>query len=299
VAARLGEPGTSAGTPPYMAPEAFLGELSVALDVYSLAATLFHLLTGELPFEAPNLQLLHVKKTLGLTEEDPRFAGVPEALERLVRAGLASGPDKRPRLIDFLDTLRGSLNQLLTDDLAQTQSQAAGGVELRLFVRRRDADGSYRQVATTRPSEPRVRRDVKKVPPTPAQMPVRTGERLRVEVTASAAGFLTVFNVGPTGNLNLLCPDSHAAGQQVAANQTLPIVEVELEPPTGRERIVALWSRRPWTGALSQLASLAEQSVDDPPRSYRASRDLKLVRQAAMQLAPEEWRVAVVELDHR
>src|SRR5262249_29121347 len=39
VAARLADPHTVAGTPRYMAPEAFRGEASEALDVYSLAAS--------------------------------------------------------------------------------------------------------------------------------------------------------------------------------------------------------------------------------------------------------------------
>ncbi len=56
VAARLAEPGTIAGTPVFMAPEAFDGRLSPALDVYSLAATLFMLVTGEVPFAPRRLQ---------------------------------------------------------------------------------------------------------------------------------------------------------------------------------------------------------------------------------------------------
>ena len=46
VAARLGDPTSAAGSFPYMAPEAFDGKIHPALDVYSLAATLFHLVTG-------------------------------------------------------------------------------------------------------------------------------------------------------------------------------------------------------------------------------------------------------------
>ena len=42
----LADPATVAGSIPYMAPEAYDGRVSPALDVYSLAATFFHLVTG-------------------------------------------------------------------------------------------------------------------------------------------------------------------------------------------------------------------------------------------------------------
>ena len=50
VAARLADPAAIAGSIPYMAPEAFDGRVSPSLDVYSLAATFFHLVTGSAPF---------------------------------------------------------------------------------------------------------------------------------------------------------------------------------------------------------------------------------------------------------
>src|SRR5438105_4976864 len=43
IAARLVERGSAAGTPRFMAPEAFAGDVSPALDVYGLAASLFWL----------------------------------------------------------------------------------------------------------------------------------------------------------------------------------------------------------------------------------------------------------------
>ena len=46
----LADPASVAGSLPYMAPEAYDGQVSPALDVYSLASTLFHLVTGSQPF---------------------------------------------------------------------------------------------------------------------------------------------------------------------------------------------------------------------------------------------------------
>jgi Protein kinase domain/GAF domain len=72
------------GTPQYMAPEVLVGEqISARCDVYSVAATLWTLLTGRPPrFYDPT----------PLAEE---IAGVTPELEQTVRAGLELQPEKR------------------------------------------------------------------------------------------------------------------------------------------------------------------------------------------------------------
>ena len=54
IAARLADPADVAGSIPYMAPEALDGRVSPSLDVYSLAATFFHLVDrlGAVPLVA-------------------------------------------------------------------------------------------------------------------------------------------------------------------------------------------------------------------------------------------------------
>jgi hypothetical protein len=119
---------------------------------------------------------------------------------------------------------------------------------------------------------------------------------VRIEVVADREGYLTVFNVGPTGNLNLLYPEGdllHSLSP-VAANRRLHVLDVEMTPPTGRERLFAVWSRQPLR--YDQLAGLAEQSGCSKP--YRATRDMKRVQQAVRRLEPEDRRVVVVEVEH-
>jgi len=45
---------TVIGSPPYMAPEQFHGKAVFASDIYSLGVTMYQMLTGELPYDAPS-----------------------------------------------------------------------------------------------------------------------------------------------------------------------------------------------------------------------------------------------------
>src|SRR5262249_14636257 len=106
VGVRLAEPTSLGGTIPYMAPEAFDGQVSPALDIYGLAATLFTLVSGERPFPGPTIADLRLQVMQGLPEPDPRCVGLPEPLERIVRSGLSAEPRSRPSLEDLVATLR-------------------------------------------------------------------------------------------------------------------------------------------------------------------------------------------------
>jgi hypothetical protein len=76
------------------------------------------------------------------------------------------------------------------------------------------------------------------------------------------------------------------------------VVDVELTPPAGRERLFAVWTREPSPLRPDQLRSLAggEQGVGSRP--YRATRDMKRVQQSVQQLPSDDRSVVVLELDH-
>jgi serine/threonine-protein kinase len=57
------EAGRAFGTPYYISPEQIRGELDIDFraDIYSLGATLYHLVTGRVPFEGPSPQAVMMK----------------------------------------------------------------------------------------------------------------------------------------------------------------------------------------------------------------------------------------------
>jgi tRNA A-37 threonylcarbamoyl transferase component Bud32 len=298
LSAWLAEGGSeAAGTALYMAPEALEGCGGLAADIYGLAATLFHLITGQPPFAAATPQELPARIARGLSNPDPRCESMPAGLERVIRAALAADPARRPALAEFTAALRGGLNQLLADALLPPPGAAAGPA-LRLTVARRGADGGFTPLAAARRELPRLTRNLELVPPEPEGVVLHTGDRVRIEASADHDGYLTVFNVGPTGDLTLLYPARQGAPPAVPGNQPVVIGEVLVKPPAGCERVFAVWSRVPLP--LS-LAEVARQTAGQAPVSaaYRATRNLVLVEESVKGVAEGEWRAAVVELEHR
>jgi serine/threonine protein kinase len=101
------------GTPNFMAPEQFQDSKRVDTlsDLYSLAATLYMTVTGELPFRASNERALLTMLKMKLANEiaAPRQLA-PELSERLdgaVMRGLRADPKERQAsILDFLQSLK-------------------------------------------------------------------------------------------------------------------------------------------------------------------------------------------------
>ncbi|MFF4550582.1 serine/threonine-protein kinase [Streptomyces sp. NPDC001435] len=105
---RLTQTGFIVGTPPYMAPEQARGLPEPRSDLYALGCLLFELITGKLPFRAPD--------TMGylsahLTQQPPTpssvRAGIPRAWDDLVLTLLHKDPTQRyPNAADLSQALR-------------------------------------------------------------------------------------------------------------------------------------------------------------------------------------------------
>lgn len=99
--------GTGLGTPYYMAPEQARNAKHVdgRCDIYALGATLYHLLTGALPFKADSLiELIKLKDAGKFPPARKTNPQVPEKLDLILDKMLAPNPDQRFK--DFGEVIR-------------------------------------------------------------------------------------------------------------------------------------------------------------------------------------------------
>ena len=85
------------GTPDYMAPEqARSGDITGSVDVYALGVTIYQMLTGQAPYEAPTAAGLLVAH---ITEPIPDIRvsrpDLPDVVQTVVEQSLAKEPEKR------------------------------------------------------------------------------------------------------------------------------------------------------------------------------------------------------------
>jgi serine/threonine protein kinase len=91
-------PGQSLGTPLYIAPEQAMGNavVDVRTDIYSLGATLYHLLTGEPPFDGVTAyDIVHSHLHKALVDPRERNPDVPRQLSKIICRMLAKKPEDR------------------------------------------------------------------------------------------------------------------------------------------------------------------------------------------------------------
>jgi eukaryotic-like serine/threonine-protein kinase len=96
---------TVIGSPPYMAPEQFHGKAVFASDLYSLGVTMYQMLTGLLPYDAPAPADLD-KLMSGELVSPPRLKNpaIPKAINDIVMKAMAPDLTERyQRASDLLD----------------------------------------------------------------------------------------------------------------------------------------------------------------------------------------------------
>lgn len=308
IANRVTGPGVIAGTPAYMAPEAYHGQTSAASDVYGLGATLLHLTTGSAPFPAGTPAAMVLQDAPQLPGSLFQQSGIPRQMETIIRATLSADPDQRPPLNQFVQDLRGTLNRLLADTLLDDMPETAAGDvgKLRISVSRLEQDGSFREVAATHQEpEPAVEfRNMTKKPRRPDSVHVTTGDEIKIQVAASVSGYLTVFNIGPGGALNLLFPETmDAAGAAVedsfvSASQAIEIDSIVMTPPAGNERLFAVLAADSQLLDRDTLLALAADTPGNVSKPYLSTRNMVRVKKAASSSAGKQSNVSVLEIVH-
>lgn len=90
--------GTTIGTPNYMSPEQAMNssEADVRSDIYSLGATLYHMLTGTLPFDGESIMSVMMKHANEpLEPPQNRKEGLPENICSVIIKMMEKDPNKR------------------------------------------------------------------------------------------------------------------------------------------------------------------------------------------------------------
>ena len=108
-ATRVTEHGLIVGTLAYMAPEQHhTADLTAAADQFAFCASLWHGLTGAMPFDGTNAAELVVQKA-GQAIEWPSSSSVPARVVTALRRGLSARPqDRWPTMTALLDELDGA-----------------------------------------------------------------------------------------------------------------------------------------------------------------------------------------------
>jgi hypothetical protein len=94
--------GMALGSPGYAAPEQSRGDgssIGPATDVFALAAIAYEALSGRRAFEAPSRDAV-LQRILHDDPDPLRTHGLSRAIDKVVRAGLARRPDRRPPSIE-------------------------------------------------------------------------------------------------------------------------------------------------------------------------------------------------------
>jgi serine/threonine protein kinase len=115
------EPGSTLGTPAYMAPELIMGRaVDGRIDVYALGVMVYEWLTGRLPFDATNPAAILVKQFSAaktLTHPSDLIPGLPrEAGAAVLRAMAINPADRFPRATDFAAAFLAAVRPVLPAD---------------------------------------------------------------------------------------------------------------------------------------------------------------------------------------
>jgi eukaryotic-like serine/threonine-protein kinase len=120
--------GRGLGTPHFMAPEQFRNakKADIRCDIYSLGATLYQMVTGELPFRSNGPLDAWMKKIQNeLVPPRQLVPGLSERVDWAIRRAMSADPEKRPTSCrEFIEDLTGkSTRRLPTVDSSTPQQE--------------------------------------------------------------------------------------------------------------------------------------------------------------------------------
>ena len=185
--AGLTQSGAVMGTPRYMAPEQAMGEdVDARCDLFSLGSVLYHLVSGNLPFEGANL----TATLMAVVHQEPRRLdsvadGIHPELVQLISRLLAKDRNNRPANASGVAKSLSAIHQQLkraTSKPANDESRSGSGEMPKLVPQ------SLLSEPKPDKEEPRVVNATKAAPIPPAGPP-----KQRMLLAAGAGGILLVM----------------------------------------------------------------------------------------------------------
>ena len=139
----LTKTGRGLGTPHFMAPEQFRDAkgADIRCDIYSLGATLYQMVTGELPFKSSGPLDAWMKKIQNdLTAPREIVPGLTERVDWAIMRAMSADKDRRPRSCrEFIEDLTGSSTR-------RAPAVAAGAQADLWYLAYKDEDGTTHAV---------------------------------------------------------------------------------------------------------------------------------------------------------
>jgi tRNA A-37 threonylcarbamoyl transferase component Bud32 len=236
--------GTLLGTPAYMSPEQFMGQVVDArTDIYSSGVLLYQLLTGERPFEGGLSAIMH--KALNTEPPAPSQLSVtaPPAFDALVRRAMAKRPEDRfPSAKAFADAIRTALSN-------QAEPAAASDDEATMVA------------AAPRAAPPPPPRPAAATEPAPRAAPIATPAARPSSVLVIAAAVAALVVLGGGGSWWFLLRTPTPAPAPTVIGTAAP------QPPAAPAQDVAPPPATPPSDAsqATAVATTNQTRVQPPP----------------------------------
>ncbi len=286
---RITQAGMTVGTPYYVSPEQVQGkEPDIRADIYSLGATLYHLVTGQPPFDGETpmaVMLKHLNETPP-SPRDVRPTGVSPALEAIILKMMARHQENRYQTMDQV-----------ASDLHKAASGAIPSALTGTMAARRR--GSRRRSGTT--SGTRATRPIS----TRSAQPVEDeGRRLPVKLIAIAAALVALVGMviaavvlksdKPDGNGDngvIVRPDPEKERLQKLAGELKLIRGYEQKNPGEYGRLIERY-----TGFLGKAAGTRyEAEVRDALAAVQKRRDQDKSKERLQKLAADLEAISTFE----
>jgi serine/threonine protein kinase len=224
--------GRGLGTPHFMAPEQFRNAkgADARCDIYSLAATMYQVVTGDPPFKSCGLLDAWMKKIQNdLTPPREVNPGLSERLDWAIRRGMSADPERRPLTCrEFVEDLTGRSTRKLQAPEANPNSK-----EMWYLVYNDDKGEQH----TVKGSVGAVRRSLKEG---------RLGDASNVRAGRSKSGQFELLRSYPEFRDLVIAPAPMAMPSQKTTPQPAPVptppprpsvssLEERTEPPPAEE----------------------------------------------------------------